>query len=67
MLPDGVTNTKGFVKDPDEAKRYLSMDDGVYLETMKDMDHTGVTNRKVDLTKNVSFHVLSESNVAKFW
>ncbi|KAG6741007.1 hypothetical protein POTOM_056491 [Populus tomentosa] len=53
VLPDGVTHTKGFVKDPDEAKKYLTVDDGAYLETRKDMDRTEIMDRKkVDLTKN---------------
>lgn len=55
VLPDGVTHTKGFVKDPDEAKKYLTVGDGAYLETRKDMDRTEIMDRKkVDLTKNVS-------------
>lgn len=50
-----MTHTKGFVKDPDEAKKYLTVDDGAYLETRKDMDRTEIMDRKkVDLTKNVS-------------
>nr|CAD1823476.1 unnamed protein product [Ananas comosus var. bracteatus] len=28
VLPDGITHTKGFVKDWDEAQRYLSLSDG---------------------------------------
>lgn len=53
VLPDGVTHTKGFVKDPDEANKYLTVDDGAYLGTKKDMDRTEIMDRKkVDLTKN---------------
>ncbi|XP_062149239.1 actin-related protein 6 [Alnus glutinosa] len=60
VLPDGVTHTKGFVKDPDQARRYLSVTDGdppSEFGTKGDMDHLEVTERpedrkRVDLTKN---------------
>ncbi|KAJ4708231.1 Actin-related protein [Melia azedarach] len=60
VLPDGVTHTKGFVKDPDAAKKYLSLSDGSLpkpLETEKDVGQTEVTNatrdrKRIDLTKN---------------
>lgn len=62
VLPDGVTHTKGFVKDPDAAQRYLSLSDGSRSqpsETVKDMDRTEVMEegrdrrKRVDLAKNV--------------
>lgn len=61
MLPDGVTHTKGFVKDPDQAQRYLSLTDGAppsNLGAKVDMDHIEVTEKpedrkRIDLTKNV--------------
>ncbi|KAK0572120.1 hypothetical protein LWI29_026436 [Acer saccharum] len=60
VLPDGVTYTKGFVKDPDAAQRYLTLDDGSLSqpsETEKDMvqidDAEERKDRKrIDLTKN---------------
>uniref|UniRef100_A0A5B7BSF2 Actin-related protein 6 n=1 Tax=Davidia involucrata TaxID=16924 RepID=A0A5B7BSF2_DAVIN len=56
VLPDGVTHTKGFIKDPGEAQRYLSLSDGA-LPTQEDMDQLEVTEkpedrRRIDLTKN---------------
>lgn len=59
MLPDGVTHTKGFVKDPDEAQRYLSLTDGDRDQTPNgNADQPQVTEKlenrkKTDLTKNV--------------
>lgn len=61
VLPDGVTHTKGFVKDPDAAQRYLSLSDGSRSqpsETVKDMDRTEVMEeardrKRADLAKNV--------------
>ncbi|ESR64118.1 actin-related protein 6 [Citrus sinensis] len=60
VLPDGVTHTKGFVKDPDAAQRYLSLSDGSRSqpsETVKDMDRTEVMEeardrKRADLAKN---------------
>ncbi|XP_052199836.1 actin-related protein 6 [Diospyros lotus] len=60
VLPDGVTHMKGFVKDPDEAKRYLSLEDGSTpseLKTKEEMDDTEDAEktkgrRTIDLTKN---------------
>ncbi|XAR66875.1 hypothetical protein NMG60_11013243, partial [Bertholletia excelsa] len=57
VLPDGVTHMKGFVKSPDEAKRYLTLDDEAsLLKTKEDRDQPEVTGRtddkRVDLTKN---------------
>lgn len=63
MLPDGVTHTKGFVKNPEEAQRYLALGNGDTLEEVQqkmDVDQMEVTNKledrkKIDLTKNVIF------------
>ncbi|CAB4288656.1 unnamed protein product [Prunus armeniaca] len=60
VLPDGVTHTKGFVKNPEEAQRYLALGDGDTLEEVQqkmDVDQMEVTNKledrkKIDLTKN---------------
>ena len=70
MLPDGVTHTKGFVKDPEQAKRYLSVthgDTSSQLEAnKKEMDQLEVTERsenrkrEVDFSKNVSIIFLGE-------
>ena len=60
MLPDGVTQTKGFVKDPDEAQRYKSLDEGddqsQKLGTNMDLDQPEKLledRKRTDLTKNV--------------
>lgn len=55
MLPDGITFTKGFVKDPDEAQRYLNL---VSLEKKDDSSQLEVSGkaeekRTIDLSKNV--------------
>ena len=70
MLPDGVTHTKGFVKNPEQAKRYLSVTHGdtpSQLEAnKKEMDQLEVTERsenrkrEVDFSKNVSITFLGE-------
>ncbi|XVE54450.1 hypothetical protein DITRI_Ditri03aG0082500 [Diplodiscus trichospermus] len=60
VLPDGVTHTKGYVKDPEAAQRHLTLTDGDShsraVETKKETDQSEVmekTERKrVDLTKN---------------
>ncbi|KAI7728570.1 hypothetical protein M8C21_001088, partial [Ambrosia artemisiifolia] len=60
VLPDGITHTKGFVKDPIEAQRYLTLDEDGELphsEETDDADQTEAKNKpsersKVDLTKN---------------
>ncbi|KAJ4818718.1 Actin family protein [Rhynchospora pubera] len=65
VLPDGVTHTKGFVKDLNEARRYLSLPDGTtncttdLASKMGEMGGQGDTDkaedrRKVDLTQNVT-------------
>ncbi|XP_022749664.1 actin-related protein 6 [Durio zibethinus] len=60
ILPDGVTHTKGYVKDPEAAQRHLTLTDGApparAVETKKERDKLEVmekTERKImDLTKN---------------
>ncbi|KAF5725837.1 actin-related protein 6-like isoform X1 [Tripterygium wilfordii] len=56
VLPDGVNHTKGFIKDPEEARRY-TLTDGApprSAEAEKDMDLTGKSEerKRTDLTKN---------------
>lgn len=60
VLPDGVTYTKGFVKYPEQACRYLALvDDGVPSEETKgdmngmEIDEQPKDRQSVDLTKNV--------------
>nr|GEW80842.1 actin-related protein 6 [Tanacetum cinerariifolium] len=63
VLPDGITHTKGYVKDPEEAQKYLKLSEDGELphpEGNDQADETEVTNKplernKVDLTKNVYF------------
>lgn len=64
MLPDGVTYTKGFVKDPAEADRYLTLSDGAtgqHTETMEtdqqEHEEKPGNKNKIDLTKNVKSHL----------
>ncbi|OMO81165.1 Actin-related protein [Corchorus capsularis] len=61
VLPDGVTHTKGFVKDPEAAQRHLTMTDGATPSQAagmkKETDQLEVMERteerkKADLTKN---------------
>uniref|UniRef100_A0A2P2MVX8 Uncharacterized protein MANES_06G056200 n=1 Tax=Rhizophora mucronata TaxID=61149 RepID=A0A2P2MVX8_RHIMU len=62
VLPDGITHTKGFVKDPEEAKRYLHLTNGAtsppsLFESLKSKDQADYTEKleerkQVDLTKN---------------
>ncbi|KAF5945846.1 hypothetical protein HYC85_016074 [Camellia sinensis] len=60
VLPDGVTHTKGYIKDPDEAQRYLNLEDGAQspqLKTKEGMDRLEVLGKsndrmRIDLTKN---------------
>ncbi|KAG5034260.1 hypothetical protein JHK87_009170 [Glycine soja] len=62
VLPDGVTYTKGFVKYPDQAQRYLALREGGLhssspVQALEDVNFTEIAehpeNRKrVDLTKN---------------
>ncbi|OMO57762.1 Actin-related protein [Corchorus olitorius] len=62
VLPDGVTHTKGFVKDPEAAQRHLTLTDGdtpsQAAGMKKETDQLEVMERteerkKADLTKNV--------------
>ncbi|KAI3446735.1 hypothetical protein Pfo_003400 [Paulownia fortunei] len=59
VLPDGITHMKGFVKDPNEANRYLALDDGAlsspagekhYVEP-QDVNVKPQDRRSIDLTK----------------
>ncbi|EOY31119.1 Actin-related protein 6 isoform 3 [Theobroma cacao] len=61
VLPDGVTHTKGYVKDPEAAQRHRILTDGATpsraVETKKETDHLEVMEKseerkRVDLTKN---------------
>ncbi|OVA13853.1 Actin-related protein [Macleaya cordata] len=59
VLPDGIEHMKGFVKDLDQAKRYLSLPDGVPvpLQTKEEVGHPELTEKpedrkRIDLTKN---------------
>ena len=60
VLPDGVTHTKGFVKDPDEAKTYLSLyGDASNQESSESTRQPELTERLedqkiIDWTKNVT-------------
>ena len=61
VLPDGVTHTKGFVKYPDQANRYLTLTDGASPAQAQMKENTNhpefIENpedrKRVDLTKNV--------------
>lgn len=61
VLPDGITYTKGFVKDMGEAQRYLTLSDGAKPPqpgTKEDMGHYEDAEKpedrnRIDLTKNV--------------
>ncbi|KAL2500703.1 Actin-related protein 6 [Forsythia ovata] len=67
VLPDGVIYTKGYVKDPDEAKRYLTLDDKVPSSRSGENDYTeqedptekNQDRRTVDLSKN-EFNLTNE-------
>jgi len=63
VLPDGVTHTKGFVKYPDQARRYLALRESS-LPSSLPVEADGVMNsseiaeqpedrKRVDLSKNV--------------
>ncbi|XP_074274002.1 actin-related protein 6 [Silene latifolia] len=60
VLPDGITHTKGFVKDVNEAERYRSVYDGVPdfpMNEKEDMDvdedeEMSNGRKKIDLSKN---------------
>ena len=73
MLPDGVTHTKGYVKDPDQARRYLSVTDvdgdpPAEFGSKEGMDHFEITEKpedrkRVDLSKNVPVYPISLDKV----
>lgn len=59
VLPDGITHTKGFLKDSEEAKRYLSLynDEAAPKQQVAAGEQTGKLwsndgSRRIDLTKN---------------
>lgn len=65
VLPDGVSYTRGFVKNPDDAKRYLSLSDekvsspslGVKKDVIElDVSEKTEDKKRIDLTKNVNSH-----------
>ncbi|KAG0485777.1 hypothetical protein HPP92_009856 [Vanilla planifolia] len=66
VLPDGITHTRGFVKDVDEAQRFLSLTDGCCndLSGMQVVDGQADTEKaedrkKVDFTKS-EFNLTNE-------
>ncbi|KDP30265.1 hypothetical protein JCGZ_17047 [Jatropha curcas] len=62
VLPDGINHTRGFVKDPDEAKRYLTLTSvtppssesathqSEVLEKLEDRKRVDLTKNEFDLT-----------------
>jgi len=64
VLPDGVTHTKGFVKYPDQARRYLALRESD-LPSSQPVEAEGGMNyaelpeerKRVDLSKNVFVNV----------
>lgn len=57
VLPDGITHTKGFVKDPEAARRYLNSTDESHLTsggTIIDVEkpESAEDRKRIDLTKN---------------
>ncbi|KAL2929641.1 Actin-related protein 6 [Bienertia sinuspersici] len=64
VLPDGITHTKGFVKDMKEAQRYQTLYDGAPTsitteEEAIDPSEDEEDRKKVDLTKN-EFNLTNE-------
>ncbi|KAL6558506.1 Actin-related protein 6 [Orobanche minor] len=63
VLPDGITYMKGFVKDMNEANRYLASNDGLYSSPKEEKHFVGRQDvsdrpqerRSIDLTKTVLF------------
>lgn len=60
MLPDGITHMKGFVKDPNEAKRYLALDEEKAPSSpegghdyVDDSSDNPQQRKNIDLTKTV--------------
>ncbi|ERN14358.1 actin-related protein 6 [Amborella trichopoda] len=70
VLPDGVTYTKGFVKDIEEAQRYLTLDDGISAvqsevveedcESLSSDEETPEDRTRIDLTKNEELKLTNE-------
>lgn len=59
VLPDGITHTKGFVKDPEQAKRHLELDDNApSYPAGEDAFDKPEDRKKADLSKNVSLFFL---------
>ncbi|XP_020209983.1 actin-related protein 6 [Cajanus cajan] len=53
VLPDGVTHTKGFVKHPHQARRFLALSNPSLVADREIHDHhLQQTDNNVDLTKN---------------
>ncbi|CAN4096717.1 unnamed protein product [Withania somnifera] len=55
VLPDGITHTKGFLKDPKEPKRYLSLYDKALQQVageQNDMDQLKSTGNSVDRNRS---------------
>lgn len=67
VLPDGITHTRGFVKDMDEAKRFFSLEEGSSTPSLGVKDATNrqadadkaEDRRRIDLTKN-EFNLTNE-------
>ncbi|GAB4832840.1 Actin- protein 6 [Ancistrocladus abbreviatus] len=67
VLPDGVTHTKGFVKDMDQVQRYLTLYDGSISPgagrnegtEQADLTEKYEDRRRIDLTKN-EFNLTNE-------
>lgn len=53
VLPDGLTHTKGYVKDPQAAKRYLTLGEHQGSKNADLRDMVG-ERRKADMNKNVN-------------
>lgn len=74
-FPDGVTYSKGYVKDLDEAKSYITLDDEVPSsqtgenDNIEQQDPTGKNHdrRTVDLTKNVNSFLFPISQPIKIF
>lgn len=67
MLPDGITYTKGFVKDPAEADRYLTLSDeatrqptGKMEKYQQEHEEKLENKNKTDLTKNVQSRIFEK-------
>lgn len=65
MLPDGITHMKGFVKDPNEAKRYSALDEDEPPSSpeggndyVDDSSDNPQHRKNTDLTKTVNIFLL---------